>query len=275
MSNTTETKKQYCSICGKEKPQYYIEYINKYVYVKCECEKQMEAEENEKKRKKAIETYINLRGTSSYVQLRDKSADLSTLTVNSTNKTAVNIARHIAKMLIENDEQNQKKNGLILKGNRGSGKTYIACAIINEINKKAPLNEWTIKKIINEIDNGFGSSLSVLVGSQCKIIKEDELLRLYNKYEYHADSDALDEFRKAKKLLVIDDLGTASGDPKKIQSAYFNIIDYRYSNMLPTIITTNKTNQELLNYLGERTYDRLNSCCYNIPLTSEESWRGN
>lgn len=178
-------------------------------------------------------------------------------------------------MLLSDNEKENEKNGIILKGNRGSGKTFIACAIINEYNKKHPLNESAIEKIIKELDNGFINSLDASVGSPCKIIKEDDLIRLYGKYDFRTDVTPLDEFKKARKLLVIDDSGTSSADLKKTQSAYFNIIDYRYSNKLPTVITTNMNNAELKNYLGDRTYDRLNACCFSINLTSEESRRSN
>lgn len=270
-----ENNKQYCPLCGKEKPQFYIEYINKYVYIKCECEKQKEAEENEIKRIKAIETYINQRTQSSHIQLKDVKADLSTLKVDNSNKFAIEAAQYMAHILLTDEYKTKAKNGLILKGNCGSGKTHIASAIINEYNKKHPLNESAIKQITKDINNGYINSLDVRIDSPCKIIKEDELLRLYGRYDYRTDTSALDEFRNAKKLLVIDDLGTATSDIKKIQAAYFNIIDYRYSNMLPIIITTNMNNTELKNYLGDRTYDRLNACCFSINLVSNESRRSN
>ncbi len=268
-----EKTKQYCLICGKEKPMHYIEFINQYVYVNCQCEEEEQKKEKEKKRKKAIEIYIKQRTKNSHVKLREADANLSSLTVDKNNEAAIKIAGIIAKMLLENTEAEEKKNGLILKGNRGSGKTYIACAVINEYNKKRPLNESAIEKIITELDNGFVNSLDVNAGSPCKIIKEDDLLRLYGRYDYRSDTTALDEFKRAEKLLVIDDLGCCNSDEKKIQAAYFNVIDYRYSQKLPTIITTNMNSTELKKYLGDRTYDRLNACCFTVNLTSEESRR--
>lgn len=268
-----ETTKKYCSICGKEKPMHYIEFIDQYVYVNCQCEEKEQKKEKEEKRKKAIEIYLKQRTNNSHVRLMEADADLSTLHIDKNNETAVKIASIIANMLLNDEEKDEKKNGLILKGNRGSGKTYIACAIINEYNKKHPLNESAVEKIIKELDRGFINSLDVSVGSPCKIIKEDDLLRLYGRYDYHTDIATLDEFKCAKKLLVIDDLGSCNSDENKIKAAYFNIIDYRYSQKLPTIITTNMNTPELKKYLGERTYDRLNACCFTISLTSDVSRR--
>lgn len=52
-----EKNKKYCSICGKEKPMHYIEFIDQYVYVNCVCEEEKQKEESERKRNKAIETF--------------------------------------------------------------------------------------------------------------------------------------------------------------------------------------------------------------------------
>ncbi len=268
-----ESTKKYCSFCGKEKPKHYIEFINQYVYINCECEENELKKQYEKKRKKAIETYIKQRTNNSHIQLREADADLFNLTVDKNNETAVKTARLIAQMLLNNKEREKEKNGLILIGNRGSGKTYIACAIINEYNKKHPLNESAIENFIKNIDNGFVNSFDICVSSPCKIIKEDELLRLYGRYDYRSDTSALDEFKCAQKLLIIDDLGSCNSDENKIKAAYFNVIDYRYSQMLPTIITTNMNTPELKKYLGERTYDRLNACCFTLSLTSDNSRR--
>ena len=77
----------------------------------------------------------------------------------------------------------------------------------------------------------------------------------------------------AKKLLVIDDVGTCGGEQSKVQAMYNNVIDYRYSNMLPTIITTNLKRNELSRYIGDRAIDRLQSNGYFIDLTSPDSRR--
>jgi DNA replication protein DnaC len=60
---------------------------------------------------------------------------------------------------------------------------------------------------------------------------------------------------------------------KKIQSALLNIIDYRHSELLSTIITTNLTPSEFKKYVGERCFDRLKASCFFVNISSDKSRR--
>ena len=262
---------RYCSVCGKEKESRFIPYINKSFYIDCVCEERLKAENTEKKRKKAIECYINLRTKRSGVLKKEQSASLETLTVDINNKKAVEGARYITELLLSDEEQ--PRNGLVLYGNRGSGKTYIAAAVINELNRRQPFSESVLSTIIREQENGYINDVGVSVSSACRFIKQGDLVGLAGRYNYRDDTEPIDEFKKAKTLLVIDDVGTGYGDLQKIQSVLFSVLDYRYSEGLATIITTNLSREALQSYLGERTYDRLRACCYFIPLTAPQSRR--
>ena len=57
-------------------------------------------------------------------------------------------------------------------------------------------------------------------------------------------------------LLIIDDLGTEQ-DTEWSRSRIYNIIDNRYRNGLPLIVSTNKSIDQLKNMYHERTIDRL------------------
>ena len=170
------------------------------------------------------------------------------------------------------NEKTEKKNGLILSGNRGSGKTYIAASVINEYNKNEPFNEFVIKDIINAHNNGYIEELGFNIKSNCRFIKEKDVIKLADKYNYRDNTEPVDEFKRAK-ILVVDDLGSSYGDSKKIMSVLFDLFDYRYSQGLATIVTTNLSKDELQAYVGERTFDRLRCCCHYIALTSPESRR--
>lgn len=263
---------KFCSVCGKEKQIQLIPYINKTIFIDCECETLLKEKEEREKREKAVECYINLRTKSSHLLKREQSAYFDMMTVDNNNKKAISGARHISKLLIH-PNTDETKNGLVLYGNRGSGKTFIAAAIINEYNKKHPLNESAVNQIIKERENGYIGSFDLTVNSDCKFIKENDLLSLWGRYDYKTDTSPVDEFKKAKKLLVIDDVGVSCLEKAKIKSAFLNIIDYRHSQQLSTVITTNLSTEELCRYLGERTYDRLQASCYFVGLTSQVSRR--
>ena len=67
-------------------------------------------------------------------------------------------------------------------------------------------------------------------------------------------------------LLIIDDLGTEQKNEWSASRIY-NIIDSRYRNSLPTIITTNININDLEDMYHKRTYDRLMEMC--TPVVSD------
>ena len=262
---------KFCSVCGKEKEMHIIPYINKTMFIDCECETRLKEKIEKEKREKAIGVYINKRIKKSAVLLREEKAFFENLIIDEYNKKAVEGAKYITALML-NDDNTQGKNGLILSGNRGSGKTFIAASVINEYNKNAKFNEHTINDIIKALNNGFVDDLGVRIDSKCRFIKESDVIQLSEKYNYKENKSPIDEFKNAK-ILVVDDVGSSYGDNKKIMSILFNLFDYRYSQQLSTIITTNLSKEELKVYLGERTFDRLKNCCHYITLTSPESRR--
>lgn len=57
-------------------------------------------------------------------------------------------------------------------------------------------------------------------------------------------------------LLMIDEIGRSS-NAKSAQDAFFRLLDARYEAQLPSLIATNLNRDELIEVLGEATYDRL------------------
>lgn len=262
---------KFCSVCGKEKEIKVIPYIDKTMYIDCECETRLKEKIEKEKREKAINAYIKKRIKKSGVLLREENAFFDNLVIDENNKKAIEGAKYITALML-NGNNLQGKNGLILSGNRGSGKTYIATSIINEYNKNEKFNEFVINDIIKAHDNDFVDDLGVKINSRCRFIKEKDVIQLSDKYNYKENTSPMDEFKNAK-ILVVDDVGSSYGESRKIMSALFDLFDYRYSQQLSTIITTNLSKEELKVYLGERTFDRLRCCCHYIKLTSPESRR--
>lgn len=261
---------KFCSICGKEKESNYIEFAKKTFYKECECERKLRLKKEKEDRERAINVYVAKRTKKSGVLKREESALFSNLIVDEHNKKAIDGAKYITALMLKCDNC-QGKNGLILSGNIGSGKTYIAASIINEYNRNEKFNENVIRDIIKARENGFGEDLGYEINSNCRFIKEKDVIQFSEKYIYKENASPIDEFRKAK-ILVVDDVGSSYGDSKKIKSYLFDLFDYRYSQGLSTIITTNLSKEELKLYLGERTSERLR-CCHYIKLTSPESRR--
>jgi DNA replication protein DnaC len=109
---------------------------------------------------------------------------------------------------------------LILMGGYGCGKTHLAAAIANEC-----------------VDRGM-SALFVVV--------PDLLDYLRSAFAPHSEEafDARFEAVRSAPLLILDELGVQAATPWA-QEKLYQIINYRYNNRLPTVVTTNCTLEEL------------------------------
>lgn len=111
------------------------------------------------------------------------------------------------------------KYNLILSGSVGTGKTLLAAAVINDLSMRCIRAKFvSFGTILRDIKDSF---------------KSNEV----------TEKDILAEY-KAAKVLAIDDLGKERSS-KWANSLLFEVIDYRYTHGLATIITTNHSRNEL------------------------------
>ncbi len=143
------------------------------------------------------------------------------------------------------DSMVAKRQGLLFYGDIGTGKTYAAACIANELME-------------NEI--------AVLSTSFVKVL---EKLRSDPNFE----SSLIERMHKAK-LVIFDDLGAERSTDYALEKVY-NIVDSRYRDELPVIYTTNldvKVMKEEPNIRLARIYDRIFETCFPIRFTGK-SWR--
>ncbi len=131
-----------------------------------------------------------------------------------------------AKQLIE------KNRSVLLIGNTGVGKTYIAAGIYNEFE---------------------GSKAWFLVADYLAELDRREKLNTTD-----AQSRLQDWWNIAlyRELLVFDDLGTEE-ESEKYAAAVRRILQFRYDNQKKTIITTNLSGSELSKRYSQRLISRL------------------
>lgn len=142
------------------------------------------------------------------------------------------------------DEAKESGRGLLFWGNTGSGKTYAAACIANQI-----------------VDRG----IPALVTSFPKILaagwnERAQIARQLNAYS----------------LLVLDDLGAERGSDYALETVYM-VIDERYKSGLPLIITTNLSLKALNNPQSmeyQRIYDRVLEMCTPICFKGESRRKG-
>lgn len=141
----------------------------------------------------------------------------------------------------------EKAQGILLYGNSGTGKTFAACEVANELIEKG-------YKV-------FVSSFSRMANAM-QATWEGRQNYLNDLYRYH--------------LLVIDDLGVER-QTQYMQEIVYNIVDARYRSRLPMIVTTNLDISEIKNprdISNARIYDRLIEMCFPIEVKGCSRRRG-
>lgn len=144
------------------------------------------------------------------------------------------------------DNYRPDRLGLLLVGGYGCGKTHLAAAIINELMKKGICGVLaTAPDLFAAIRQTFSA----------------------NKDKQNIDSatEKLFENVKASELLVLDDLGAEKAG-EWTREVLYRLINARYENMLPTIITTNCSEKELEEKIGGRTWSRICEMCESVML---------
>ena len=160
------------------------------------------------------------------------------------NEKAVSECMHFCKNFAKNLEEGR---GLFLTGTVGTGKTHLIAAIIDYIAR-------IYKRKYNLLIMYFTST--------------GLLNRLKSSYEDKTSDDLISNIKHCT-LLVIDDFGAEKTTDWVIET-YFEIIDYRYANLYPTIIATNLTDIEIKQKLSERIMSRIYESCKGIKLTGKD-----
>lgn len=153
------------------------------------------------------------------------------------------------------------RNGLFITGPKGTGKTHLAAAIANQL-----------------MQNGTAVICMTMIDLLDRIKRTYEQSRQYGGET--SEGSVLNAY-KTVPLLVIDDMGKEPATEWAVSKIYA-IINARYEAYMPTIITTNYTDAELVLRLtpkdsgdpttADATIDRLREMCAAI-VTTGESWR--
>ena len=142
-------------------------------------------------------------------------------------------------------ETMMERLGILFRGPVGTGKSFFACCIANELLKKrVPTAVTSFPRLLNLLQNS-------------------------------KDRQGLLDRLSTYKLLVIDDLGVER-DTGYAAEQIFAVIDARCRSNLPTIVTTNLTPQEMdapetMQY--KRIFDRVAEMCPVSLLIDGESRR--
>ncbi len=164
---------------------------------------------------------------------------------NTSNKKVLDNLKNYSEKLVKDIE----KKGLILIGNNGVGKTHLACSIANKlIENGTPVIYGTLINLLAELRNSYDTDNN---------ISEMEIIKLYENVD----------------LLIIDDLGKEKPSEWGLEKL-FTIVNSRYENNLPVIITTNYNQNSLVERLSlngeietaKSIISRLYEMCYLVKI---------
>ncbi|MDX9866039.1 MAG: ATP-binding protein, partial [Anaerolineaceae bacterium] len=139
---------------------------------------------------------------------------------------------------VHNYASHPENGWLVLLGKYGCGKTHLAAAVANlVVDIGIPTIFLTVPDLLDWLRNSYGS-------------KEANF------------EDRFTELRTVK-LLVLDDLGTQNAT-EWAKEKLFQIINYRYVNNLPTIVTSNENIDRLDGRIKSRLQDTEKSTIIHI-----------
>lgn len=229
-----------CSVCG-EAVEKIIQYPHLdgsrktkpiQVHCTCKCERDAYLQKEKKRQFEEEQRRIDMLRNLSLIDVKFRNARLSTFKVTDENRRLYNIAERYVQHF---DEMYEKNRGILFWGPVGTGKSYTAAVIANEL---------------------LDRKISVVMTSFINMLRGN----------LNSD-DVVDRINNAR-LLIIDDLGAERNTDYALEKVY-DIIDSRYRIGKPIILTTNLEMSQMkscedIRY--GRIYDRIFEMCYPVAV---------
>ena len=248
-----------CGFCNKNLKPIGLDYLyvnydkNMIEYERCNCEKaiqfwkEFDLEQEEKQRQEKNRKIINNIYKDNYMKKRLQKYNFENFSDTYKEKNVINQLIKFTDSCIKSE----MKNGLIIYGNIGYEKTYLAACIANKMieqNKIALMEKSS--SIIDRIKASFNK----------EGLSETQIIELYSNVD----------------MLIIEDFGNENLSKWALEKLY-KIISNRYDNELPIVITTRYNKEQLIEQLStendteiaEEIVKVLNEMCYGIAITEE------
>lgn len=137
---------------------------------------------------------------------------------------------------------------MIMTGGVGTGKTHLASAIGNAFIAQ-------------------GNSVAFMtVSAMFRKIRET-----YRAGPTLTEQQVINDLRKVD-LLVLDEIGVQKGSESE-EYLLFEVLNERYCHFKPTVLISNLTAEEMINYIGNRAMDRLREGGGKLVIFDWESYR--
>lgn len=245
-----------CEFCGKELRPIGLDYLYANIsedsieYERCNCSKSKEYWKEidnkvyEQQKRNRIRDVINTIYKQNYIGRKLQEMNLENFYFDSSNKYVLDVVNDY----LNKNKDTMKSDSLIIMGKSDVGKTHLAAAIANKLieNDKTVLME-RLTNLLNRIRETYENNTK----------SENELIEIYSNVD----------------MLIIDDLGTEKISSWSLEKLY-TIIQNRYENGLPIIITTRFNKEGLIERfsyskdsdLVDAMISKLYQMCFGILL---------
>ncbi len=240
--NNTETCNKFCDIHGEYEASRFFMFTSWSSWSRCLlCQEDDDRTEKNKSESDLCRKIIESSGIPKRFLSLSDSSYVPKNTVDDRNY------RICIKYAIDFNKNLEIGVPIIMHGNTGTGKTHLSCLIARNVilMHKKYAKFTTAHNMFSFVKSSF------------------------NKEAGYTDMEAVSSYT-VPDLLVIDDVGVqfCSSTERMIM---FQVINGRYENRLPTIITTNLCIERLIEVLGERCFDRLNEHAHIMHFNWESN----
>ena len=229
----------YCSKCRTPR-QKRIEVMGRNIEPRCLCKCQ-QADRDKREQERTHQEFLDMVARNRSIGLPDPELRRQTFE----NDLGYNPKQiTMAKRYVQRWEEFKKDStGLLLWGDVGTGKSFIAGCIANALlDKGVPVIMTNFARLLNKLTD-----------------------------MYAGDRNAYIDSFKCYPLMIIDDLGVERNS-EFAREQVFSVIDSRYRSELPMIVTTNLTLEELQHpedLSRSRIYDRVLERCLPIRVNDQ------
>lgn len=238
-----------CRRCNKPSESKLVPFIGWHRQEYCEACAELVAEEREKEREKAWRR----ERVSSLIKTSGIKGLMLDMTFGAFDQKLSGAAHDIAKEYAEKFGK-ETTRGLLLYGKAGSGKTHLAVAIARHLieQRMIPVRFARIVDLLSEIRQTFD---------------ENERYRTEN------EADLIQKYISVP-LLILDDLG-AEKTTDWVRQLLYQIIDERWIEQKPIIVTSNLNLEEIEARFEERIASRIAGMCRLIETRPYDHRLGN
>ncbi|MGE5590977.1 MAG: ATP-binding protein [Bacillota bacterium] len=243
-SSETSSERVYCPHCGEDKTPYQRQLGRRVFTIdpECRCDREARdkaiAEEEARRREEDLRQRIEQSG----LPARYQRATFEAFEPARGTEKAVAICREYAASFARGVE-----DGLLVRGPKGAGKTHLAAAVaLSLLQSGFRVAFWNVPLVLDEIRSSFGARSD----------KEERA------------SEIMERARRAD-LLILDDIGTEKPSEWVVERLYL-VVEMRYQDLKPLIVTTNASMKELEEALSPKTVSRLVEMCRGVSLEASD-----